>query len=124
MLRVLEGLDLDRYGAKFAEEKVSLAQLPGLTNEDLKDMGVPLGHRKRMLEAFGTFGTSCVPRSADAAGAEIPKFVRITELREKPSQGQSRAPPPIPCRRWKECRVFVLVVAHGGQFSRLCYPFL
>jgi class 3 adenylate cyclase len=37
------------YGECFAENKIDLSVLPHLTDQDLKDIGVPLGHRRKML---------------------------------------------------------------------------
>ena len=36
----------------FAENKIDLSVLPHLTDQDLKDIGVPLGHRRKMLAAI------------------------------------------------------------------------
>lgn len=48
----LRGLGLERYEEAFREHAIDAAVLPGLTSEDLKEIGVAaLGHRKRLLEA-------------------------------------------------------------------------
>ena len=36
----------------FAQNKIDLSVLPHLTDQDLKDIGVPLGHRRKMLAAI------------------------------------------------------------------------
>jgi hypothetical protein len=48
----LEKLGMPEYGECFAENKIDLAVLPHLTDQDLKDIGVPLGHRRKMLAAI------------------------------------------------------------------------
>ena len=47
----LEKLGMPEYGECFAE-KIDLSVLPHLTDQDLKDIGVPLGHRRKMLAAI------------------------------------------------------------------------
>jgi tetratricopeptide (TPR) repeat protein len=47
----LEKLGMSEYGECFAQNKIDLSVLPHLTDQDLKDIGVPLGHRRKMLAA-------------------------------------------------------------------------
>ena len=49
----LEKLGMPECGECFAENKIDLSVLPHLTDQNLKDLGVPLGHRRKMLEAIG-----------------------------------------------------------------------
>jgi len=48
----LEKLGLERYAERFAENGIDLSDLRHLTDQDLKDVGVLLGHRRRMLAAI------------------------------------------------------------------------
>ena len=48
----LEKLGMPEYGECFAQNKIDLSVLPHLTDQDLKDIGVPLGHRRKMLAAI------------------------------------------------------------------------
>ena len=49
----LRQLGLERYEAAFRENDVSVAILPDLTSEDLKELGiVSVGHRRQLLEAI------------------------------------------------------------------------
>jgi hypothetical protein len=48
----LEKLGLSEYAERFAENGISVAALPHLTDHDLKDIGVLLGHRRVMLAAI------------------------------------------------------------------------
>src|SRR4249919_3554488 len=48
----LEKLGMPEYGECFAENKIDLSVLPHLTDQDLKDIGVALGHRRKMLAAI------------------------------------------------------------------------
>jgi class 3 adenylate cyclase len=45
----LEKLGLGQYAQRFAENDVSFSVLPDLTDQDLKDIGVSLGHRRQLL---------------------------------------------------------------------------
>jgi SAM domain (Sterile alpha motif) len=49
----LESLGMSEYAQRFAENGISVAALRYLTDQDLKDMGVLLGHRRMMLAAIG-----------------------------------------------------------------------
>jgi class 3 adenylate cyclase len=48
----LEELGMSEYGQRFAENAIDVAALPHLTDQDLKDIGVLLGHRRKMLAAI------------------------------------------------------------------------
>jgi class 3 adenylate cyclase len=45
-------LDMSEYAKCFAENDVDLTVLPHLTDQDLKELGVSLGHRRKMLAAI------------------------------------------------------------------------
>ncbi len=49
----LEKLGMSEYAQRFAENGISVAALPHLTDQDLKDIGVLLGHRRILLAAIG-----------------------------------------------------------------------
>lgn len=49
----LATLGLERYAPDFVRQSVDLHVLPRLTADDLKELGVALGHRKVILEAIG-----------------------------------------------------------------------
>jgi class 3 adenylate cyclase/tetratricopeptide (TPR) repeat protein len=48
----LDGLGLSQYVALFAENEVDFEVLPDLTEQDLKDLQIPLGHRKKLLKGI------------------------------------------------------------------------
>jgi hypothetical protein len=62
----LEKLGLGQYAVRFAENGISIAALPHLTDQDLKDIGVLLGHRRITLAALGELApvTTAAARSA------------------------------------------------------------
>jgi hypothetical protein len=49
----LENLGMSEYAQRFAENGIDVAALRHLTDQDLKDIGVLLGHRRKMLAAIG-----------------------------------------------------------------------
>jgi class 3 adenylate cyclase len=48
----LEKLGMSQYAQRFAENDIDVRALRYLTDQDLKDLGVSLGHRRRMLAAI------------------------------------------------------------------------
>jgi class 3 adenylate cyclase/predicted ATPase len=72
----LRSLGLGQYEALFRASEIDADILPELTDADLKELGVPLGHRKRLLratsgltapEAFAAPSASTGPKPQDAA---------------------------------------------------------
>jgi hypothetical protein len=47
----LQKLDLGQYAQRFAENAIDVSVLCHLTDEDLKDLGIPLGHRRKIFAA-------------------------------------------------------------------------
>ena len=45
-------LGLGQYAQRFAENDISFSVLPDLTDQDLKEIGVSLGHRRQLLRAI------------------------------------------------------------------------
>ena len=73
----LRNLGLGQYAAAFRDNEIDESVLPGLTTEDLRDLGVTLvGHRRRLLDAIAALGQEAVsapfaaPVPASAAEAE------------------------------------------------------
>jgi class 3 adenylate cyclase/predicted ATPase len=48
----LEKLGMSEYAQRFAENGIDFSVIPHLTDQDLKDIGVLLGHRRKMLAAI------------------------------------------------------------------------
>ena len=70
----LRGLGLERYDQAFRDNEIDEKVLPGLTAEDLKDLGVTLvGHRRRLLDAIAALGAAVATAAASATvGAARP----------------------------------------------------
>lgn len=63
----LVSLGLSEYADSFAENRIDLSILPDLTDQDLKDLGVVLGDRRRILRAIAELaGTPAIPQLANA----------------------------------------------------------
>ena len=56
----LEKLGMSEYAQRFAENGIGFAALRHLTDQDLKDIGVLLGHRRKMLAAIQELGSPAV----------------------------------------------------------------
>ena len=48
----LEKLGMSEYAQRFAENRIDFSALPDLTDADLKDLGVVLGDRRKILRAI------------------------------------------------------------------------
>jgi class 3 adenylate cyclase len=64
----LEKLDLAQYAHRFAENDITFAILPDLTDQDLEKIGVAsLGHRRQLLCAIGELKSAPEPGTVAAA---------------------------------------------------------
>jgi class 3 adenylate cyclase len=68
----LDELGLSEHTERFVENKIDVAVLPLLTDEDLKEIGIPLGHRRKILAAInqGTRSVQPTPVVEPAPTAE------------------------------------------------------
>ena len=57
----LASIGLGEYSECFAENAIDLSVVPDLTEQDLKDLGVLLGHRRKMLRAIADLKGSVLP---------------------------------------------------------------
>src|SRR5215475_9249358 len=48
----LKQLGLGQYTQRFAENEIDVTVLRHLTDQDLREIGVPLGHRRKILAAI------------------------------------------------------------------------
>lgn len=78
----LDSLDLGKYADLFAENEVGLRDLPHITEGDLKDLGLPLGPRRRLLANIGALGR---------VTSEIPEAIPENGGREAPSASPQAA---------------------------------
>ena len=69
----LEKLGMSEYALRFAENGINVAALPHLTDQDLKDIGVLLGHRRIMLAAIGRLNDTPVVAASVAVAVSGPQ---------------------------------------------------
>jgi len=77
----LEKLGMPEYSERFSENKIDVSVLPHLTDQDLKDIGVALGHRRKILAAIAEFAGVARAASKPVLAAE-PKTRDSAERRQ------------------------------------------
>jgi class 3 adenylate cyclase len=82
----LKKLGLAEYGERFAENGIDVSVLPHLTDQDLKDMGVLLGHRRKMLAAIGKWSSRAPAADTPIGPAAIPTASPIAPAAEAASE--------------------------------------
>jgi class 3 adenylate cyclase len=76
----LKKLGMSEYTRRFTENDIDTSVLRHLTDQDLKELGISLGHRRKMLAAIAELA-SAVPASPQPASTE-PKPQDTAELRQ------------------------------------------
>ena len=68
----LEKLGMPEYAERFADNDIDCSVLPLLTDQDLRELGVSLGHRRKMLASLAelTGGPTSAPASPAASRTE------------------------------------------------------
>ena len=82
----LETLGLPEYAQCFADNDIDTSVLRHLTDQDLKELGVSLGHRRKMLAAITEMGNS------SAAAAPAPSNAAAAPARNSPAAATSQPP--------------------------------
>ena len=77
----LQKLGLGQYAQRFAENEIDISVLPHLTDQDLKDIGVPLGPRRKILAAI-TAETGTTNATPEPAASIEPKTQDTAERRQ------------------------------------------
>jgi class 3 adenylate cyclase len=86
----LTKLGLPEYAGAFAENGIDVSVLPHLTDQDLKDIGVLLGHRRKILAAVAE-----LPGKSPSASKPFPPLVEARDRHTtEPPQLAPVAPPP------------------------------
>jgi len=65
----LKKLGMSEYTERFAKERIEIDVLAELTDQDLERLGIPLGHRRRMLRAIRDLGYASVAVSPPSTQA-------------------------------------------------------
>ncbi len=87
----LEKLGMSEYAQRFAENRIDFSVLRELTDQDLKELGVVLGDRRKMLRAIADIDG--IEKSAPAVPATATAAPRRTPVASEPIP--TATPPPI-----------------------------
>ncbi len=74
--RWLTGLGLGKYTKTFVDNEVDLEVLPQLTEQDLEKLGIPLGHRKKLLQAIASLDDAVTTARVAGAPKAVPRAER------------------------------------------------
>src|SRR6201981_3390945 len=88
----LEKLGMSEYAQRFAENRIDFSVLRELTDQDLKELGVVLGDRRKMLRAIADIDG--IEKNAPAAPAKATAAPPCTPVASEPIP--TAPPPPIP----------------------------
>jgi hypothetical protein len=77
----LKQLGMSEYAERFAENGIDISVLRDLTDQDLNDIGVLLGHRRKILRAIGELSSAAPLATEPAVGTE-PKVQDTAERRQ------------------------------------------
>jgi class 3 adenylate cyclase len=80
----LEKLDMSEYAQRFADERIDFSVLPDLTDQDLKDLGVVLGDRRKILRAIAKLDAAPanitpIPKQSSILSVAALQPVSVTE---------------------------------------------
>src|SRR5262245_27550522 len=68
----LASIGLAQYAQCFADNAIDLSVVPDLTEQDLKDLGVLLGHRRKILRAIAELD-SAASKPAETVSESLPR---------------------------------------------------
>src|ERR1700691_5687815 len=77
----LEKLGMSEYVQRFAENELDISVLPHLTDQDFKELGVSLGHRRKLLAAIAEF-SGVAPSAPPSTALTEPKPQDSAERRQ------------------------------------------
>src|SRR5262245_6351957 len=77
----LRSLGLGEYAERFAENAIDFSLLGELTEEDLKELGLPIGHRRRLRKAIAELsGNALQPSEAQTARPDEAERRQLTVM--------------------------------------------
>ena len=76
----LSQLGMSEYADRFVDNRIDISVLPHLTDQDLKDIGIPLGHRRKILAAIN-LGAGSIQPIGEASRVAEPKTPDAPERR-------------------------------------------
>src|SRR5215467_13862575 len=75
----------EKYAQRFAENAIDLSVVCYLTEEDLKELGVPLGHGRKMLHAIAELSAAAAVKGCEYAPA---RWRPLRLSRSRPLRGE------------------------------------
>ncbi len=78
----LDQLGLGTYAAVFTENDIDAEVLPELTDQDLKELGISLGHRKKLRKAIAALREGSAPKDATPDPSVPPGPTPVTQTSE------------------------------------------
>ncbi|MBT4490430.1 MAG: AAA family ATPase, partial [Rhodospirillaceae bacterium] len=79
----LEAFELGKYADVFAENDIDFDVLKELADDDLKELGLSLGHRKKLLKAINSLGDGSDVATASATAPQQPTVEDISAEAER-----------------------------------------
>ena len=76
----LASLGLEQYASIFAAQAVDADVLAELSEVDLTELGIPLGHRRKMLRAIAQLRAATASHGVDVAAASMPERRNLTVM--------------------------------------------
>lgn len=76
----LASLGLEQYAAAFAAQSVDLDVLLDLSDADLTQLGIPLGHRRKLLRAIASIRAAGEDATRDPAAVSVPERRYLTVM--------------------------------------------
>jgi class 3 adenylate cyclase len=76
-------LGMSEYVQRFAENGIDVSVLPHLTDQDLKDIGVLLGHRRKMLAAIADLDNTAAVAVSSPISLSVPPVEAVTPVGER-----------------------------------------
>jgi class 3 adenylate cyclase len=86
----LEKLGMSEYAQRFAENGIDVSVLPHLTDQDLKDIGVLLGHRRKLLAGIASLDDTPAVAAPVQVGASAPQPIAIASSAPAEPVGERR----------------------------------
>ncbi len=76
----LRSLGLQDYADRFAANAIDLSVLPDITEDDLRELEIPLGHRRKILRAIGELKQQQQQQPAAAPPAPVPEEAQRRQM--------------------------------------------
>ena len=76
----LEELGMSEHVQCFVDNKIDVSVLQYLTDQDLKEIGIPLGHRRKMLAAIDKLSGQPAGAVKEAKGQELAERRQVTVM--------------------------------------------